>query len=48
MAYRISANSDGIIKACKAAFIYNQIMDYNNRYDATIGEGGVKLLGGKY
>ena len=22
-------------------------MNYNNRYDATIGEGGVKLLGSK-
>jgi len=45
--YGISANSNRIMEAYKAASIYNQIVDYNNRYNATVREGGVKLLGGE-
>jgi len=43
--YRISADSDRIVKAYKAASIHNRIVDYNNGYDATIREGGVKISG---
>ena len=48
MAYRISVDGDGIIEAYKAAFIYKRIVDCDSRYDATVGEGGVKLLSSEY
>ena len=35
------------MEAYKAASIYNRIVNCDGRYDATIGEGGVKLSGGK-
>ena len=47
MAYRISADSNGIVEAYKAASIYNWIVDCNGGYNAIIREGGVKILGGK-
>jgi len=47
IAYGISADGNGIIEACKAAFIYKQIVDCDGGYNATIREGGVKLLGSK-
>ena len=48
MAYRISANSNRIMEAYKAASIYNQIINYNAKYNATVREGSVKLLSSKY
>ena len=48
MAYKISVDGDKIMEVYKGAFIYNQIIDCNGGYDATIGEESVKLLGGKY
>jgi ABC-type protease/lipase transport system fused ATPase/permease subunit len=47
VAYRISADSNGIVEAYKAASIYNRIVDCDGGYNAIVREGGVKLLGGK-
>ena len=35
------------MEAYKAAFIYNWIIDYDDRYNATVRKRGVKLLGSK-
>jgi len=45
--YRISANSNRIVEAYKAASIYNWIVDCDNKYDATVRERGIKLLNSK-
>ena len=45
--YRISTDSDRIVKAYKTASIYNRIIDYDGRYDATIRERGVKISSSK-
>jgi len=45
--YRISVDSNGIVKAYKAASIYKRIVDCDGGYDATVREKGVKLLDSK-
>jgi len=47
VAYRISVDGNRIVEAYKAASIYNQIVDYDSGYNATVREEGVKLLGSK-
>ena len=46
--YGLSAKTNKIEEACKAAYIYNQIMHYKAQYDTKVGEEGVKLLGSKH
>ena len=48
MAYGISTNNNRIVKAYKAASIYNQIVNCDSGYNTTVRKGGNKLLGGKY
>ena len=45
--YRLYANDIKIVEGCKAAFIYKWIICYNAGYNTVVGEGGIKLLGGK-
>jgi len=46
--YRLNAKANKIKEACKAAYIYNQIMGFKTQYNTKIGEEGVKLLGSKH
>lgn len=38
---------DDVILACKKASIYDRIMEFDNKFDALAGEGGVVLSGGE-
>jgi ATP-binding cassette, subfamily B, bacterial len=45
--YRLYTNNIKIIESCKASSIYKRIIYCNARYNTLVGEGGIKLLGGK-
>lgn len=42
-----SFDMDRIINSAKSACIYDDIMDFNNRFDTVVGERGVTLSGGQ-
>ena len=45
--YGLYTNNIKIIKGCKAASIYKQIIYCNAGYNIVVREGGIKLLGGE-
>ncbi len=44
---KLDATDEEVINACKNANIYDYIMSLPNKFEATIGERGVKLSGGQ-
>ena len=44
---RKDLKDEDMIKACKAACIHDDIMEFPNGYDTVVGEGGVTLSGGQ-
>ena len=43
----VNATDDEIIEACKKAEIYDRIMEFDEKFDTVVGEGGVTLSGGE-
>ena len=44
---KLEATDTEVVEACKAAAIHDQILTFENGYDAIIGEDGVTLSGGQ-
>ena len=45
--YGLNIKANEIEEACKAAYIYNQIIGFKTQYNTIVGEESVKLSGGK-